>query len=59
MSTYPGVEAYTADVTRAVRAYESDEAVRAGFCANLDGRMKDGRSRVCWTCRHTESGAAA
>lgn len=52
MSTYLSIEAYTADVIKAVRAYESDEAVRAGLCANLDGRKTDTAHRQCWACRH-------
>lgn len=50
--TYPSIEAYTADIERARAAYYADEAVRAGLCANLDGRKKDGGHRRCWTCRH-------
>lgn len=60
MSTYPSIEAYTADVKKAVRAYESDQAVATEFCANLDGRKKrPGYFRRCNPCYVAKRGESA
>lgn len=55
MSTYDSIADYTADVIAARGAYAADQRVAAGFCESGDGRVKDGRNRKCWTCRHQET----
>lgn len=50
MTTPADLATYTTAVLRARTAYTADQAVAAGYCANLDGRRKHSGSRVCWAC---------